>query len=191
MTCITSTSYVLMLNSNPTPIFSAKRGLRQGDPLSPLPFVIDDLMLFCKGNIFSIRALCNCILLFSQSSRLQANSAKSVIYTAGIPTDIREEFRTISQFACGYLPFKYLTVPFSSKRLSMVDCEQIVDKMTWRIRAWSAKNLSYDTFCKSKKAGGLGIRNLQAWNIAVLGKIACYISHLRESLWVRWVHGVY
>ena len=100
-------------------------------------------MLFCKGNIFSIRALCNCILLFSQSSRLQANSAKSVIYTAGIPTDIREEFRTISQFACGYLPFKYLTVPFSSKRLSMVDCEQIVDKMTWRIRAWSAKNLSY------------------------------------------------
>ena len=104
---------------------------------------LDDFMLFCKGNISSIRALCNCILLFSQSSRLQANSAKSVIYTAGIPTDIREEFRTISQFACGYLPFKYLTVPFSSKRLSMVDCEQIVDKMTWRIRAWSAKNLSY------------------------------------------------
>ena len=106
MTCITSTSYVLMLNYTPTPVFSAKRGLRQGDPLSPFLFVIgmeylfrilrnaegtfdfhprfkiiklshlcfaDDLMLFCKENISSVRALCNCILLFFQSSGLQAN----------------------------------------------------------------------------------------------------------------------
>ena len=40
MTCITSTSYVIMLNGIPTPIFRAKRGLRQEDPLSPLLFVI-------------------------------------------------------------------------------------------------------------------------------------------------------
>ena len=128
----------------------------------------------------------------------------------------------------------------------MVDCEQIADKMTWRIRAWSAKNPSYAarlqlinsvlmgiftywcqmfilprrviktvnsicrsflwfgvhdsqkprhvswaTVCKLKKAGGLGIRNLQAWNIAAIEKIAWHISHLRESVWVRWVHGVY
>ena len=40
ITCITSTSYVIMLNGIPTPIFRAKRGLRQEDPLSPLLFVI-------------------------------------------------------------------------------------------------------------------------------------------------------
>ena len=35
------------------------------------------------------------------------------------------------------------------------------------------------------------MRNLQAWNIAVVGKIAWHVSHLKDSLWVRWVHGVY
>ena len=40
MMCITSTSYVLMLNGTPTLVFSAKRGLRQGDPLSLFLFVI-------------------------------------------------------------------------------------------------------------------------------------------------------
>lgn len=40
MTCITSTSYVLLINGSPTNSFAAKRGLRQGDPLSLLIFVI-------------------------------------------------------------------------------------------------------------------------------------------------------
>ena len=40
MVCITSTSYVLMINRSPTNFFAAKRGLRQGDPLSPLLFLI-------------------------------------------------------------------------------------------------------------------------------------------------------
>ena len=158
---------------------------------------------------------------------MQANSAKLAIYTAGIPTDIWEEIRTTSQFTYGSLPFKYLGVPLSSKRLSIVHFEQIPDKMTWRIRAWSAKNLSYAArlqlinsvlmgistywcqmfilprrvlrllisfvvpfyglvcmihknlsmlvgllFISRKKLVGLNIRNLQAWNISAIGKIA-------------------
>ena len=40
MTCISSTQYSLLVNDNPSTVLKAKRGFRQGDPLSPLLFVI-------------------------------------------------------------------------------------------------------------------------------------------------------
>ena len=96
-----------------------------------------------------------------------------------------------------------------------------MDKMIAHIRVWYARNLSYtarlqlinaiyhsylwfgvhnnDTagkvnqnhVCRPKNVGGLGIRNLEVWNIAAVGKLAWHISSLQESLWVIWVHGVY
>ena len=42
-----------------------------------------------------------------------------------------------------------------------------------------------------KKNGGLGVWNLEIWNSITVVKLSWHISTLYESLWVRWVHGVY
>lgn len=178
MKCLTSTRYSLLVNGNPMEAFLARRGLRQGDPVSPLFFVLDmeyvsrilntncrnkdfhyhprcktinlnhlcfayDLMMFCRVDIDSIEVLFNSLRTFSEASGVVANSEKSTMYLAGVCPRIKEEITTHFCFPVGKLPFKYLGVPLSSKRISGADCDLLVDEMTNRIRTWQAKFLSY------------------------------------------------
>ena len=95
----------------------------------------DYLMIFCKGDLSSVRILCDCIKGFSNTSGLHANSGRSAIYLAGVESTIKEATRSTSQFILSTLSFKYLGVPLSSKRFSIADCEKLADMMT--------KHLSY------------------------------------------------
>ena len=72
-----------------------------------------------------------------------ANASKSAVYTAGVDNLTRRAFCDLTQLSLGGLPFRYLGVPLSSRRLSIAECESLANKMTSRIRSWSAKNLSY------------------------------------------------
>ncbi|XP_057535390.1 uncharacterized protein LOC130813571 [Amaranthus tricolor] len=133
----------------------------------------DDLMIFCKGGLSFVRVICECIKI----------------------QPLKEDIKDISQFALGTLPFRYPSVPLSSKCLSITECEQLADKMTKRISSWQCKHLSYAARLQLINSvllvGGLGIRNIHLWNQTAVGKIAWHIHMMRETLWVKWVHGVY
>lgn len=49
----------------------------------------------------------------------------------------------LTGYKVGKLPFKYLGVPISPKKLSSMDCEMLVKKMTSRIKTWGNRNLLY------------------------------------------------
>ncbi|XP_057550391.1 uncharacterized protein LOC130828425 [Amaranthus tricolor] len=164
----------------------------------------------------------------------------------GIPTSLQQYIVDSCNIPLGSMPFRYLGVPLSSKRISAVECERLVVRMTSKIGSLQVRNLSYaarlqlistvlmnitnfwcqifvlpkkvlkqvnairraylwhgkvdsDTHgnmnwarvCTLKKLGGLGIRNLEVWNLTAVRKHVWHISSMTDSMWVRWVYGVY
>ncbi|XP_074283102.1 uncharacterized protein LOC141607648 [Silene latifolia] len=110
--------------------------------LSSLMFA-DDLLLFSKGDVGSMMILLRTFSTFSKASGLQLSKGKSNVYFNGVPADIRSEIIHVSGCSEGAMPFKYLGVPIKPSKLSIKDCQPIIDKVLERIRNLGTKKLSY------------------------------------------------
>ena len=51
--------------------------------------------------------------------------------------------------------------------------------------------ISWTKTCTPRKYGGIGLKNLGAWNKACIAKIVWAITLKKDCLWVKWVHGRY
>ncbi|XP_075099242.1 uncharacterized protein LOC142176077 [Nicotiana tabacum] len=146
----------------------------------------------------------------------------------------------------GEFPIGYLGLPLSSRKWSKFECQQLIDKITNKIKLTYTKQLSYagtlqiinsvffsiynfcgsvfilpqsvlkevdrkcreylwggsenkrkvslvvwDKVCCSKKNGGLNIKECRFWNMAAVGKMVWQLVVNKDSLWIKWVHGVY
>lgn len=51
--------------------------------------------------------------------------------------------------------------------------------------------VSWEDICRSKKQGGLNLKDPVIWNEAFLGKQVWELAMKKDNLWVKWLHGVY
>ncbi|XP_074283597.1 uncharacterized protein LOC141608138 [Silene latifolia] len=208
--------------------------------------VFDDLILFCKGDRASIELMVNAFNFFSKASGLQLNKGKSNFYFNGVDEGLVQEVERATGMCRGSVPFRYLGVNVSPKRLYIMDCNCLVDKVVDRIRRMGSRQLSYagrvvliksvlstlhsywarifilpktvirnieaicrdylwhgkdsgskpalvawGKICRSKKKGGLGIKDLLLSNCAAVGKYVWWIEKKEDHLWVKWVHAIY
>ncbi|XP_070048614.1 uncharacterized protein [Nicotiana tomentosiformis] len=51
--------------------------------------------------------------------------------------------------------------------------------------------VSWEKICKPKKNGALNIKSCKLWNIASVRKRIWQLATKADSLWIRWVYGVY
>ncbi|XP_074302885.1 uncharacterized protein LOC141637220 [Silene latifolia] len=150
MTCISTTSYSLNLNGAHFGVlayatdkwFFRYHPLCKSLKLTHLLFV-DDLLMFCKGDVNSIMLLLRVVATFSATSGLRVNAAKSEVVFNGVAPGLKQDITEISGFTEGMLPFKYLGIPIQARRLTKTDCNVLIKKIVLRVRSIGARKLSY------------------------------------------------
>ncbi|XP_059306153.1 uncharacterized protein LOC132057530 [Lycium ferocissimum] len=167
----------------------------------------DDLLLFTRGDLPSVKALYACFTEFSKSSGLQANLGKSSVYFGGVSQSIQHDILQHLGFA---------------KKLSYASRVQLVQTVTFGIQAywaqlfvipakilkvidgycrsyvWSGANeitkkslVAWTRICMPKSTGGLNLVNLQLWNKAAIAKTYWDLARKQDKLWIRWIHAYY
>ncbi|KAK4384106.1 Retrovirus-related Pol polyprotein from type-2 retrotransposable element R2DM [Sesamum angolense] len=131
--CVTSAHYSVVVNGGMHGFFAGARGLRQGDPMSPYSFVLvmEVLQMILQQFIdqdgqFLYHWRCTELKLF------QLSFVDDLLLLC--KADVRSE---------GHLPVGYLGLPLISSRLSIADCQPLLQKIDSRIKGWEGVQLSF------------------------------------------------
>lgn len=103
----------------------------------------DDLLMCCRADKISILLMMQAVEHFSSVSGPKANLEKSSFCVAGVTQEFRAQIMQDMHFTIGEMPFKYLGIPLSSRKLSIHQCLPLVEKIITRIQCWTTKFLSY------------------------------------------------
>ncbi|XP_070054488.1 uncharacterized protein [Nicotiana tomentosiformis] len=103
----------------------------------------DDLLLFVRGDNQSVALLHKCFDQFSIASGLKANLNKSLVYFGRVDTTEHALILHQLGYVKGDLPFRYLGVPLTTKKMTVSQWKPLIDKIVAKISSWTARKMSY------------------------------------------------
>ncbi|KAK4386156.1 hypothetical protein Sango_2486200 [Sesamum angolense] len=103
----------------------------------------DDLLLLCKADVRSVNLFRRRLNLFASLSGLHTNSQKSQLIISKAASGLRDTLLATLGFQEGHLPVRYLGLPLIAARLSIADCQPLLQKIDSRIKGWEGVQLSF------------------------------------------------
>ncbi|XP_010236428.1 uncharacterized protein LOC104584030 [Brachypodium distachyon] len=165
MACVTSVRYSIKLNGNLLESFSPTRGLRQGDPLSPLLFlfVADGLsaLLQKEAQLNRISPIHICRRSPGVSHLLFADDTL-LFFKADSNEASKNEIKIILQVQADGFEAKYLGLPTLEGRMRK-DLTVLIRNFWWGAENGRRKThwVAWDSMLRPKTRGGLGFRDMQ------------------------------
>ncbi|GKA68734.1 hypothetical protein Tco_0768651, partial [Tanacetum coccineum] len=204
MECVTSTSFSICINGRLHGYFKGKRGLRQGDPMSPYLFtlIMEVLTLMLQRRVrdsemFTYHRYCSKLelinLCFVDDLFLFAHGD---VHSAKVIMDSLEDFKRASGLtpslpkSMAYFCNVLNQVKIAILRVIPFEEEQLMRGFLWcqgLMKRGRAK-VSWDLVCRLRIEGGLGIRRLDFFNKALMVSHIWNLISLKDSLWVKWIH---
>uniref|UniRef100_A0A2N9IH31 Reverse transcriptase domain-containing protein n=1 Tax=Fagus sylvatica TaxID=28930 RepID=A0A2N9IH31_FAGSY len=133
--CISTVRFSILINGSPEGFFGSSRGIRQGDSLSPLLFV---LVMEALTHIFNLRLL---FTWFESISGLKINFNKSEMAPVGNVLEL-DRLAAILECKTVCLPINYLGLPLGAKAKSKSIWDSIIEKMERKLASWQRMYLS-------------------------------------------------
>lgn len=103
----------------------------------------DDILVLSDGTPCSLAGVLYVMNDFATIFGLHINTVKSSIFAAGTGASVLFGAAADAGHAVGVLPIRYLGLPFTTKMLTLLDCQPLMDKVRTRLISWSSKILSY------------------------------------------------
>lgn len=103
----------------------------------------DDLLIFSDGSQTSIQGILKVLSDFHIISGLAISPEKSSFFSCGLSEAESNHISAISGIPQEHLPVRYLGLPLCTKKLSLLDCEPLLQNIKRKISSWTSKYLSF------------------------------------------------
>uniref|UniRef100_A0A803PLV2 Reverse transcriptase domain-containing protein n=1 Tax=Cannabis sativa TaxID=3483 RepID=A0A803PLV2_CANSA len=169
MVCLRDTSCVLMMNGWLQKSFKGAKGLIQGDPISPMLFVLvmeyltRMLQYGANEKKFRYHPQCKNLkiinLCFADDLIIFCKANKGSVFFGGISRMDKAALLKILQIEEGDFPLKYLGITMRPTNWKAKDCGVILKRIKNQLHTWASRHLSYAGRCQVINSVLLGLRN--------------------------------
>ncbi|CAA7031764.1 unnamed protein product [Microthlaspi erraticum] len=113
------------------------------DPLITHLSFADDLLVFFDGKEESLEGIVDILRDFQKISGLTLSLRKTSLFLDGADFQFTQDLANKFGIRQGSLPVRYLGLPLLPKKLSLQDCQPLLDRVKSRIGSWMVRPLSF------------------------------------------------
>lgn len=103
----------------------------------------DDLLIFTDGSLTSVQGVLQVLRELEALSGFSISVKKSSIFSSGLTEAETKSIIQASGIPQDPLPIRYLGLPLNSRKLSLTNCEPMLQQIRSKNSAWKSKYLSF------------------------------------------------